>query len=144
MATNPVTDCIFWLGGRKNRKGYGIESRVDPWSGVQRMAHRMAWEECIGPIPEGMQVLHRCDKPACVNPEHLFLGTNKDNVADRVRKGRSSRRFGQLNPAAKISDDERHWLRKTVLAGATQVWSSLVFNVRNTRVSQIMAEEWHG
>jgi hypothetical protein len=54
-------------------------------------AHRMAWELTHGPIPEGLQVLHRCDQPACCAPSHLFLGTNSDNRADSVAKDRHGR-----------------------------------------------------
>lgn len=63
--------------------------------GKQRLAHRVSWELSNGPIPGGVGysgtcVLHKCDVPACVNPEHLFLGTQSDNVADRDAKGRSN------------------------------------------------------
>ncbi len=51
-------------------------------------AHRVAYELATGPIPEGMVVCHRCDTPACINPDHLFVGTQQDNIADMHRKGR--------------------------------------------------------
>lgn len=61
------------------------------------LAHRQTWVFTHGQIPHGLHVLHRCDNPPCCNPAHLFLGTNLDNIADRVRKGRS-RRSSLLEP----------------------------------------------
>lgn len=58
--------------------------------GQKLKAHRLSWEIHNGPIPEGMAVLHHCDTPPCVNPAHLFLGTNADNVADKMRKVRQA------------------------------------------------------
>lgn len=83
---DPGTGCWLWTGGT-NRQGYG-KSNV----GKQKMlSHRAAWIVTHGPIPAGMSVCHRCDVPACCNPDHLFLGTAADNVADRDRKGRTAR-----------------------------------------------------
>lgn len=83
---DPATGCLLWTGPRET-KGYGTLF----WEGKNRKAHRMAWEDVNGPIPDGMSVCHTCDTPPCVNVAHLFLGTNADNVADRVAKGRQSR-----------------------------------------------------
>jgi HNH endonuclease len=83
-------DCIVWLGMRGPRK-------LKDWYGVvvsktlgRFYAHRIAWELSNGAIPEGLQVLHRCDNPPCINPEHLFLGTHVDNMRDAAQKGRMS------------------------------------------------------
>ena len=76
--------CWLWTDAPKRRSGYGrllVAGRVLP-------AHRIAWRLHRGPIPEGLGVLHRCDTPLCVNPSHLFLGTNADNTHDAQAKGR--------------------------------------------------------
>lgn len=70
--------------GYTNPKGYGV---VGLESG-NKFAHRVAWELTNGLIPDGLWVLHRCDNPPCVRPEHLWLGDNTDNQRDSVRKGR--------------------------------------------------------
>ncbi len=93
--------CIEWAKSRYP-KGYGklgIGSRTD---GSRRTvyAHRQAWEDSFGPVPDGMHVLHHCDNPPCIEPTHLFLGTNADNVADRVAKGRSGPRDGTRSAMA--------------------------------------------
>lgn len=80
-----MDQCREWSGSRDHRGGYGQLYR----EGRTLKAHRVTYEECIGPIPAGMCVLHKCDNPPCVNPSHLFLGTNEDNVRDRVAKRRT-------------------------------------------------------
>lgn len=76
--------CIEWTG-RTLPRGYGAVY-VD---GKQVLTHRLAWTLANGPIPDGLHVLHHCDNPPCCNVEHLFLGTNADNAADRDAKGRA-------------------------------------------------------
>lgn len=61
---------------------------LDPDTRTRAYAHRVAWELTYGPIPNGLRVLHTCDNPRCVNPGHLMLGTQSDNIADSMRKGR--------------------------------------------------------
>jgi hypothetical protein len=81
--------CHIW-GGARNVWGYGRLKR----GGRMYAAHRVAWEMKCGPIPAGLLVLHRCDNRLCVNPDHLFLGTQYDNMCDMRAKGRF-RRSGQ-------------------------------------------------
>ena len=76
------TGCWIWMGATSN--GYGVASD----NGKTQPAHRYSWELHNGPIPEGMQVCHKCDVKPCVNPDHLFIGTQKDNMHDAMRKGR--------------------------------------------------------
>lgn len=81
----PNSGCFIWLGGT-DQKGYGIFGIPKPRH--TERAHRLAWKFHVGPIPDELQVLHRCDNPSCVNWQHLFLGTNLDNRNDMLAKGR--------------------------------------------------------
>jgi len=75
--------CWLWTGSI-NKDGYG-QVRIDKQT---LKVHRLAWEEVNGPIPDGLRVCHHCDVPACCNPAHLFIGTQRDNVTDMINKGR--------------------------------------------------------
>jgi hypothetical protein len=79
-------DCWLWVAHR-NAQGYG-QFATGGHHGAQVSAHRFAWELTNGPVPDGMFVLHHCDNPPCVRPDHLFLGTQRDNVLDAWSKGR--------------------------------------------------------
>ena len=76
--------CWLWRGAIGSHGRYGQFNVVNR----SRPSHRVAWELVNGPIPAGLYVLHRCDVGLCVNPAHLFLGTQKDNMADMMAKGR--------------------------------------------------------
>jgi hypothetical protein len=118
-----VTPCLEWQAGR-DKNGYGKH-----WlAGKTVRAHRVAWELAHGPIPDGMGVLHRCDNPPCVADEHLFLGTNQDNTADRDAKGRQAR--GDANGARlypeRLSRGEAHSARlREVIPRGDMSWSRL-------------------
>lgn len=90
--------CWEWTG-TKDKHGYG-RVRVDQ---RKARAHRVAWEAFKGEIPAGLHVLHRCDNPGCVNPEHLFLGTHGDNMRDREAKGRGNRWNAHGQSTGKVS-----------------------------------------
>lgn len=81
-----MSDCIEWAG-RRNQDGYGAAYA----HGRQWRAHRLTWTEQVGPIPDGLNVLHRCDNPPCVNIEHLYLGTQADNVRDMLARNRRAK-----------------------------------------------------
>lgn len=80
-------ECWPWLAST-NPNGYG--QIIDVGHGPMLKAHRVCWTLCFGPIPAGMGVLHHCDNPPCCNPRDLFLGTQPDNIADMVAKGRQN------------------------------------------------------
>ena len=94
---NGGTDCWEWTAARDNH-GYGLFSIM----GEMFSAHRVAHELYIGPIPEGLCVLHKCDNPPCVNPKHLWAGTYTDNMRDMAAKGRSGDTYGERNGMAKL------------------------------------------
>ncbi len=85
--------CIEWQGPRI-KFGYGQIS----YDGRVMGAHRVAWILAGRDLPDDLCVLHKCDNPPCVNPDHLFLGTKADNNADRLAKGRYSREFFAKSP----------------------------------------------
>lgn len=100
-----VTESGCWIWMRRlNYKGYGVIGYL----GKTCPAHRIAYEAFVGPIPEGLMVLHRCDVRSCVNPAHLFLGTDTDNAQDRSRKGRNG--VGYTWRESRITRRARHKL----------------------------------
>jgi len=99
-------ECWLWTGGFFN-VGYGAISGPDR---RPRKAHRYSYELAHGPIPDGLWVLHRCNVRACVRPDHLYLGTHTDNMADRKRAQRQAR--GNDLPFAKLTPEIVHEVRR--------------------------------
>ena len=96
----PNSGCWLWLLSC-NPRGYGYVAC--PRDKKVKRAHRYIWELQNGPIPAGLCLLHTCDVPSCVNPDHLVLGTHLENMEDMVRKGRST--AGERNPNARFSNE---------------------------------------
>lgn len=98
---NQSTGCVEWIGAINNR-GYGYVRRSN---GITYLAHRIVWSHFRGPIDSGLFVCHRCDNPRCVNIDHLFLGTPKDNYDDMVSKGRGD---GPAFKGRSVASNVRH------------------------------------
>lgn len=103
--------CWEWLA-MVDKGGYGSFSV----NAYPVKAHRFSWILHNGKIPEGLGVLHKCDNPRCVNPDHLFLGTNVANTADRDAKGRQSK--GEKHPDAKLTEEQVREIRIVYKAGS--------------------------
>lgn len=99
VSPEPNSGCFLWTA-YVTPKGYGT---FGDGKGTI-LAHRFAWKLANGPIPAGRWVLHRCDNPSCVNPDHLFLGDSRANIDDCVSKGRQAR--GERGGGAKLSAAE--------------------------------------
>lgn len=128
---DPVTGCRLWTAS-KRRKGYG---RVAFGRGTIS-SHRAAWLVRHGSIPEGLFVLHRCDTPGCINPDHLFLGTHAENMADRAVKRRQA--IGERNGAAKLTDDQVREILRTKRPGHAADLAER-FGVSTSLIHQICA-----
>jgi hypothetical protein len=133
-------ECWLWTGPTINT-GYGTVSRYRR----HILAHRFAYELTHGPIPDGMKVCHNCpdgDNPRCVNPAHLFLGTQKDNVDDMRRKGREGWRKnkpqGSAHGRAKIVEDDVREIRRLVGAGESRPALAAHFGVSLAAIDQIV------
>lgn len=136
----PEHSCWEWTGC-KDRAGYGIFGICINKKGVAKKASRISWELKNGPIINGLFVLHKCDNPGCIRPEHLFLGTQQDNVRDCSNKGRISR--GSNRPASKLTGEQVLEIRKIHKNGSkTYTKTSRQFNVSETLIRTIVSRKW--
>ncbi len=159
---DPATGCWLWTGA-KDPKGYG-----NVWhEGRSDKAHRVAFRLTKGPIPPGMMVLHACDRPSCINPDHLHAGTAKQNTREMIERGRArlDGRRGKPIPAERRARGDRHGsrtkpdavargersgnakltdaivreMRTARTAGATTVALAARYGVHNSVASRVLA-----
>lgn len=124
----PNSGCWLWTGANDGHRGYGRLKL-----GKRKISsHRYSYEIHKGPIGDGLCVLHACDNPYCVNPDHLFVGTQQDNVDDKVRKNRQAK--GLTSHAAKLSEAQVLEIRKDK---RTHRACAAAFGVSKTTVRRI-------
>ena len=126
--------CWEYNGCCHIHNGYGT-LRVN---GKQYKAHRLMWEITNGPIPNDLRVLHTCDNPPCCNPEHLFLGTQQDNVADMIAKGRSNYSMqGNKNGRSVVQVEDIPIIRKLCDDGFKHTEIAELYGVQSSAISKI-------
>ena len=132
--------CWDWLK-HKNKQGYGnigIKNKT-------LMAHRVSYETFIGEIPKGMLICHHCDRPSCINPSHLFLGSHKDNSDDKIKKGRENLPRGEnhwhIHGKTKLCVDDVMKIKEKLKEGLSTHKIALEFNVSAANISGIKREK---
>lgn len=137
MKVAKTDGCWLWLAAI-NVWGYGRFVI----NGKNLLAHRVAWTLGVGPIPDGMDVLHHCDVKACVRyDEHLYLGTDSDNQRDAYARGRKHpvQLFGEQHGLSALTDDQRRLIVARYLAGGrSQQHLAVEFGVSQTTVGRIV------
>lgn len=128
--------CLEWTGGCTKR-GYG-EITID---GVNHYVHRLAWELANGPIPVGQVIRHSCDNPPCFDTAHLLPGTQGENVADMVSRGRAKIPSGETHPKAKLTWPAVREIRQLVATGSTENALARQFGVCGSTIHRIAANQ---
>lgn len=126
--------CKIWIG-HVDKGGYG-----KIWfNGKCTRTHRVAFEVANGEIPQGLHVLHKCDVRCCVNPDHLFLGTNEDNIKDKVKKGRTTAgmMLGELHPGVKYTETQVLKVKSMLKLGETHSNIECTTKVKKATISKI-------
>ena len=128
-----LLDCWLWTGC-KHSDGYG---HIRDGRKVMS-AHRIAWELVYGSIPTGQYICHHCDVPACVNPNHLFIGSQKDNMDDMNAKGRGNYLKGEQNGFSKLTEENVLAIRSLGKQDLKHADIAKRFSIQRSQVSAIM------
>lgn len=126
-------ECWNWTAN-KDRRGYGLFN-----NSITTKAHRLSWIISNGDIPDGMVICHKCDNPSCVNPNHLFIGTIKDNNLDKEAKGRARGTPGERNFGAILNEKQVNAIRFLYDSGKFSTYDlSDIFQVSRNAISRIV------
>lgn len=135
---DPFGGCLLWFG-RRNGDGYGLFNR----EAYRGLAHRKSYEVAVGSIPDRCVVMHTCDVPCCVNPDHLRVGTQLDNIADRVVKGRSrgGDRTGENNRRSKLNWEMVRKIRERAASGESHSSIAKDYPVGRQAISAVISNQ---
>lgn len=138
---NVIKTETCWLWNKTYcRSHYGITTkRLPDGSRVGLGAHRRSWEIHFGEIPNGLKVLHKCDVKRCVNPDHLFLGTQKDNMVDKNKKGRQAK--GEKNGWSKMTTAKVLKMRKLKAMGLSTLECAERFGLTRSGAYDIISRK---
>lgn len=146
ITINPETGCWEWTGCKtRKRNGHGRihYGRTPEGKQIMLLVHRLMYAIVVGPVREGENICHRCDNRPCVNPAHLFLGTNQDNVDDREAKGRNVVKKRSQHYKAKLSEAQVAEIRRRVVITGTGRYGgncgqlAREFGVQRTQIANI-------
>ena len=139
----PLEVCIEGLGcwevisHWRNSQGYVSLGIIGSSPPEKERAHRLIWKHRNGKIPKGMCICHQCDNPPCINPNHLFIGTQAKNIEDRESKGRGNTTRGEDTGLNKLSEEEVLQIRRLGIY-AKQTTIAKWFNISQTQVCRII------
>lgn len=129
----PIAGCWNWPG-KLYSNGYGRFRVI----GKELLAHRISFEVHTGVTPTSNQVVcHKCDNPRCINPDHLFIGTHRDNALDMISKGRGNPATGFRNHRCKLSDDDVSKIRQSVAAGVSRKNLASTYGVSVVQITRV-------
>jgi hypothetical protein len=128
--------CWHWMGARDERD-YG---RIFAF-GSNRRAHRLIFEFCFGPVPDGLVVRHKCDNPTCCNPYHLELGTHAENMRDKLRTGKPIGPRGELARTAKLANDNIPEIIRRYQNGEKSIDLAAEFKVSQSSIQRVVARK---
>lgn len=131
----PADACWPWQGAL-HTQGYG--RCWDGERGKVAYAHRLVYTLLVGPIPDGLDIMHTCDNPPCVNPAHLRVATHRENMLDKCAKGRANMPRGEAAGQAKLTEDQVRDIRRRVAAGETQRRVAAEYGISQPAVGYIV------
>lgn len=131
-----LESCWMFNNSKHGNRGYIYHD------GRLLMAHRVSWIVNFGEIPAGKVICHRCDNRVCVNPNHLFIGTQADNVSDMISKGRQAppektKHVGESNGRSKLSDNDRRRIVELRRSGELRIHLAEMFGIHESQVYRI-------